>query len=162
MSRLLHVHVCLSYSRLISLHVVCALNCFLICFIIWFEFSLTWFVPKFLFFSLCSNLCNLDHVLLLSHSSCPPSPRHSLALFRIIFNIDPDSHIEEMQKAEQVMLDSSWSAKITITGMYFLSLSFVFGSFWFFLIIFTHSHLWSSLYNLGHLQTHPTQYINLE
>lgn len=38
--------------------------------------------------------------------------------FRNVFGVDPAIQVEEMSKAEQVMLDSSWSAKITITGMY--------------------------------------------
>lgn len=41
--------------------------------------------------------------------------------FRNVFGVDPAIHVEEMSKAEQVMLDSSWSAKITITGMYHFS-----------------------------------------
>lgn len=39
-------------------------------------------------------------------------------VFRVTFGVHPDAHIDEMQKAELVMLDSSWSAKIAITGMY--------------------------------------------
>lgn len=39
-------------------------------------------------------------------------------VFRVTFGIHPDTHIDEMVKSEQVMLDGSWSAKIAITGMY--------------------------------------------
>ena len=44
-----------------------------------------------------------------------------------MFGVDPNTHVDEMQKAEQVMLDSNWSAKITITGMYtpIMFLSFI-------------------------------------
>jgi len=42
--------------------------------------------------------------------------------FRVTFGVHPDTHIDEMQKSEQVMLDGSWSAKIAITGMYLLLL----------------------------------------
>jgi hypothetical protein len=41
---------------------------------------------------------------------------------RVTFGVHPDTHIDEMQKSEQVMLDGSWSAKIAITGMYLLLL----------------------------------------
>nr|XP_027199543.1 protein unc-13 homolog B-like isoform X2 [Dermatophagoides pteronyssinus] len=36
-------------------------------------------------------------------------------MIRDVFAVNSALHIEEMQKAEQVMLDSNWSAKITIT-----------------------------------------------
>lgn len=41
--------------------------------------------------------------------------------FRVTFGVHPDTHLDEIQKAEQVMLDGSWSAKIAITGMYLLN-----------------------------------------
>lgn len=36
---------------------------------------------------------------------------------RNIFNVDPDTHIDSIQAAEQVILAGDWSAKLTITGL---------------------------------------------
>lgn len=72
------------------------------------------FVCYFCVYSLCVFLslvvCCLLHCL--CHCLLP------MSMSRCTFNVDPDTHIDSIEAAKQVILSGSWSTKIVITGMY--------------------------------------------